>query len=221
MKYSLFVCLIVVAAASAVAQQPAMTKGISVQLAPTSNAVASPTADDSNAWIVAVTADGRLFFGVKPVTEQSLPQEMRATPRSREAKLYIKADARAPFSAVKQALHAAHENLFETAVLLTEQPQHAAGEEIVSPVGLEVRLGLPSAKASVVQLHSSGSPVPALKVNDQGTSWSNLENALQRVQERKLVVVEADGDLPFAEVVKAVDLSRSLGASVAISLMSL
>ncbi len=221
MKYMLFVCLIVFAVTNAIAQAPVLTKGVSVQLALTGNAVSFPAADNQDAWIIAATADGRLFFGVRPVTEASLTQEMKITPRNREAKLYIKADARAPFSTVKQALHAAHDDLFETAVLLTEQPHHPADGQIVPPDGLEVRLGLPSAKATVVQLHNSGNPRPALKVNDQEIPWSELQSALEQAPERKLVVVEAEGNLPFAEVVKVLDLSRSIGAKVAVSLTSL
>lgn len=222
MKYSLYVCLIASALTiAALAQEPVMTKGVSVQMAASNNAVAFPAADRPDAWIVAVTADGRLFFGVNPVTAESLVQNMKATPRNREAKLYIKADARASFSAVKQVLHAAHENLFETAVLLTEQAQRASEGQVFPPQGLEVRLGLPSARATLIQLQNSGSPVPALEVNDQEIPWRSLQNALQESQERKLVVVEADSNLPFADIVKVIDLSRSLGAKVALSLTSL
>jgi biopolymer transport protein ExbD len=229
MKYSLSVCLSTLAFATIVfstasAQSPVLQKGVSVQMAATINATAFPQADNEDAWIVAITADGSLYFGVKPVSIASLTEEMKSTPRRREARLYVKADARAPFDAVKQALHAAQKDLFETAVLLTEQQQHAAEASIVPPQGLEVGLALPSTAAMVVELHSSGRPTPALKVNDQELSWSALETALAEASQGgrvKRVVLEADGSLPFDEIVKVIDLSRSLGAKVAVSLAGL
>jgi len=229
MKYSLSVCLSTLAFATIVfstasAQSPALQKGVSVQMAATTNATAFPQADNEDAWIVAVTADGSLYFGVKPVTVASLTEEMKSTPRRREARLYVKADARAPFDAVKQALHAAQKDLFETAVLLTEQQPHAAEATIVPPQGLEVGLALPSTTATVVELHNSGRPTPALKVNDQELPWSALQTALAEASQGgrvKRVVLEADGSLPFDEIVKVIDVSRSLGAKVAVSLAGL
>ena len=229
MKYSLSLCLSALAFATIVfsrasAQSPALQNGVSVQMAATTNAVAFPQADDQDAWVVAVTADGSLYFGVKPVTVESLTEEMKSTPHRRAARLYVKADARAPFAAVKQALHAAQKDLFETAVLLTEQQQHASDGTIVPPQGLEVSLALPSTTATVVQLHNSGRPTPALKVNDQELSWSQLEAALLQASQGgrvKQVVLEADDSLPFDEIVKVIDVSRSLTAKVALSLAGL
>ena len=226
MKDSLSVCLSTLALATIVfstasAQSPALEKGVSVQMAATTNATAFPQADNEDAWIVAVTADGSLYFGVKPVTVASLSEAMKSTPRRREARLYLKADARASFDAVKQALHAGQKDLFETAVLLTEQQQHAAGATIVPPQGLEVGLALPSTTATVVELHNSGRPTPALKVNDQELSWSALPTALAEASQGgrvQRVVLEADGSLPFDQIVKVIDVSRSLGAKVAVSL---
>jgi biopolymer transport protein ExbD len=232
MKYSLSVCrsalafaMIVFSMASAAsAQSPALEKGVSVQMAATTNATAFPQADNEDAWIVAVTAEGSLYFGVKPVTVASLTEEMKSTPRRREARLYVKADARARFDAVKQALHAAQRDLFETAVLLTDQQQRAADGAIVPPQGLEVSLALPSTTATVVQLYNSGRPTPAFKVNDRELSWSALQTALIEASQGgrlKQVVLEADGSLPFDQIVKVIDLSRSLGAKVAVSLAGL
>jgi biopolymer transport protein ExbD len=229
MKYLLSVCLSALALApivfsTASAQSPALEKGVSVQMAATTNATAFAQADNQDAWIVAVTADGSLYFGVRPVTVASLTEEMKSTPRRREARLYVKADARAPFDAVKQALHAAQKDLFETAVLLTEQQPHAAEATNFPPQGLEVGLALPSATATVVELHNSGGPTPALKVNGQELAWSALQGALIEASQGgrvKQVVLEADGGLPFDEIVKVIDVSRSLGAKVAVSLAGL
>ncbi len=227
MKYSRLVCLFavtlaMVATPRASGQTPELQKGVSVQLAETSNAVAFPEADEADAWIVTVTAHGQFYFGVKPVTPERLLEEMKMTPRRRDARLYIKADARAPFAALAQALHAAHEELFATAVLLAQEPQNQPPREFVPPYGLEVNLSLPSAKPILVQLLDSGSATPKLKVNDQEIMWSELQHALaqsSRGQRSKLVVIEADKNLPTAPVIRVIDVSRSVGAATALSLM--
>lgn len=226
MKSAQFVCLIAFTYATLalpqIAQQiPPLSEGIHVQLAASSNAAAFPAADDSDAWIIAVTADSQIYFGVKPVTAEQLQEEMRITPHRRVARLYVKADARAPFAAVKQVLYAAHEDMFETVVLLTQQSTNGPRQSIVPPYGLEISLALPSARATVVQLRSSGSPSPVLKVNDQELAWSRLSSALAQAsagEGTKIVVIEPDGNVSAAPIVSAVDLGRSIGAKVAISL---
>ena len=45
-----------------------MQRGVSVQMAVTSNATSVPDADSNDAWIVTVTADGSLYFGADPMT---------------------------------------------------------------------------------------------------------------------------------------------------------
>jgi biopolymer transport protein ExbD len=229
MKNSILVCLIaltleITASPKALAQTPALREGVSVQLPATSNAVAFPAADDADAWIVAVTADGSLYFGVKPVTPEQLQEEMRITPRHRDERLYLKADARAPFAALKQALHAAHEDLFETAVLLTQQPQKDSSQAFLAPEGFEIHLALPSSSTTVVQLQDSGGATPRLKVNDQEFQWSVLQSALSRASRGQVgttVVIEADGSLPSGLVIRVIDLSRLTAANIAVSLMDL
>lgn len=229
MKYARFVCLIaatssILAAPRASGQTPSLRQGVSVQLAATNTATAFPAADTADAWIIAITADGHLYFGVKAVTPEQLQEEMKTTPRPRDARLYIKADARAPFAAVRQALLAAHADFFETAVLLTQAPQNQPPRDLVPPYGLEVNLSLPSARPVLLQLRDSGSANPELKVNDQELPWSALRSALAHAtegQDRKIVVIEADGNVPAAQFISAIDLSLSTGASVAISLTGL
>jgi biopolymer transport protein ExbD len=230
MKYWILVCVIALTSAMAVSpdvdgQTPALREGVSVQLAATSNAVAFPAADDADAWIVTVTVDGTLYFGMKPVTPEQLREEMRITPRRRDARLYIKADGRSPFIALKQALRAAHQDLFETVVLLTQQPQNSPPRAFLPPQGLEIGLAPPSANATVVQLEDSGAASPLLKVNDREIPWSKLQSAMAQAslgQGGNIVVIEADGVLSSAaSIIRVVDLSRLIGAHVAISLIGL
>src|SRR5579864_2554092 len=201
----------------AIAQTPAMRQGVTVQLAPTSNATPMPEADNEDAWIVAVTADGRMYFGTEPVTPASLSDEMKARPRNRDAKLYVKADARASFSDVAKILSVAKSDLFESAVLLTNQNETPALGKLVAPKGLEVLLASPPSEAVVVELHNSAQPRPSLKVNNREIAPSNLQAALnQSLQNRtdRVVEIKAEDSLPFAQVAQVIDACTSVKAKV-------
>ncbi len=64
---------------------------------------------------------------------------MKTHPRNREAKLYIKADARAPFASVEQVLAIGCRSLFETPVLLTSQGSRSLREALRLPKGWKCR----------------------------------------------------------------------------------
>ena len=136
MKCLLSVCLIALLAAAImhVVERPAdasqksaqvLQRGVSVTMASASNAQPMPNADDADAWIVTVTADGRLYFGVDAVTPAALRERIIRRPHRRGQKLYIKADARACFASVQKALEAASSAEFESPVLLVNQPSPA------------------------------------------------------------------------------------------------
>jgi biopolymer transport protein TolR len=222
MNYLLSVCPVALTFATnitpyASAQSPAMRQGVSVQMAKTANATPMPDADNEDAWVVAVTADGRLFFGVKPVTPESLEEEMKTTPRHRDQGLYIKADARASFGYVEKALSAAKRDLFESAVLLTNQNETPALGKLIAPKGLEVLLTSARSDAVVVELHDSGQLRHALKVNNQEIAWSDLQTTLnQSMQNRseRVVEIKAEGSLLFAQVAQLIDACSSIKAKV-------
>jgi biopolymer transport protein ExbD len=225
MKHLLEVCLVALTLAinvtpSASAQSAAMQWGVSVQLAVTNNATPMPEADDENAWIVTVTADGAIYFRTDPVTPASLADEMKRRPRNRPQKLYVKADVRAPFANVERALEAGREVWFEAAVLLTAQPGTPESGTVVPPNGLEVLIGprLPTAAvATVVQLLNAEHQGPLLRVNGDEISWPALESTLRQHFQKgdaKLILLKADGRLPFGQVVQAIDTCRSTGAKV-------
>lgn len=221
MNYSLPVCLLAftLAIPLAQAQTPALTKGVSVQMAKTANATPMPEADNEDAWVVAIAADNRLFFGTKPVTPEALTQEMMATPRHRDQNLYIKADARASFGNIENTLKSAKIDGFESPVLLTNQNETPSLGKLVGPKGLEVFLTSTPADAVLVQLHNSGQPRPAVKVNDQEVTLPDLQTALnQALQGRtdRVVQLRADDSLPFAQVVQVIDACSSVKAKVAI-----
>jgi biopolymer transport protein ExbD len=227
-----FVCLLASTLATAavlmaVAQSPTLQQGVSVQMAVTNNAAPMPEADNQNAWIVTVAADGSLYFGIDPVTRHGLVDVMSRTPRNREQKLYIKADARAAYASVEKALDAASDAAFSTTVLLTSQPEQAAPGAMVPPKGLEVLVGpaLP-AGAIVVQLFYSGQQRPTLNINinNDRITLPALGSALtQHFQkgDEPVVLVRADGQLRFADVAHVIDICRSAGAKIVLAGTSL
>ena len=222
MNYLLSVCLIALTFATNVtpyasAQTPAMRQGVGVQMAKTANATPMPDADNEDAWVVAVTGDGRLFFGVKPVTPEGLAKEMKTTPRHPDQSLYVKADARASFGNVEKVLNAAKRDLFESAVLLTNQNETPALGKLVAPKGLEVLLTSAPSDAVVIELHNSAQPRPALKVNGQEVALSELQTTINRsLQNRgdRIVEIKAEGSLPFAQVAQVIDACSSVKAKV-------
>jgi biopolymer transport protein ExbD len=179
-----------------------------------------PQADSEDAWIVTVTADGKLFFGADPMTPEELTNWMITHPRNRDARLYIKADARAPFAGVQKVLEIGRATHFETPVLLTAQAEHTAPGAIVPPKGLDVSVGPASpsgAVATVVQLSNSSHPQPRLSVNGDEIAWSALESTLRRHFEKgdpKVILLKADQQLPFGQVAQAIDACRAAGARI-------
>jgi biopolymer transport protein ExbD len=197
-----------------------MQKGISVELVTTHNAAPQSAADDQDAWIVTVAADGDLYFGTTPVTPEGLTEEMKIHPRLRDAKLYVKADARSPFASVVKVLEAARIDFFTGAVLLTSQSGQSEPETIVSPKGLEVLVGpAPPAGtvATVVELFNSGRHPVTLKINNDQIPWSALQSTLVRHfqnGDEKVILLKADIHLPFSDVARAIDMCRSTGANI-------
>lgn len=200
-------------------QMPALRQGVSVQMATTSSAHAFPDADNQDAWIVAITADGRLFFGVKPLTPEVL-DEMKATPRNRDQSLYVKADARTSFENIEKALKGAKVLLFNSAVLLTSQNETTAPGAIVLPKGLEVLLTPTPLDAAVVRMRNTGQSRPSVTVNGQDISMSDLQTMLNRALETRsarVVLLQADDNLNFGQVAQVIDACNSVKARVAIA----
>jgi biopolymer transport protein ExbD len=224
MKSVLLVCLVALSLLARVAtpaapQAPALEPGVSVRMAVTINASQMPEADDAAARIVTVTQDGAIYFGVDRVFPGQLLEQMKQLPRSRGQKLYIKADARAPFADLDHVLKAARVSRFETAVLLTAQPEAASRGAMVPPKGLLVMLvRKPSSESVAVQLQTEP---PSLVVNQRKTAFKDLREALQRAlknRREKLVFAKADNRVTFGELVQVIDTSRSLGANVVLAL---
>lgn len=196
-----------------------LNKGVSVQMAVTKNAVPMRAADDSDAWIVTVTVNGRLYFGVHEETADGLAEAMKGNPRNRQAKLYIKADARAPFANVRKALEVSRKSMFDAPALLTSQPASHGPGVMVPPMGLEISTGSTSSDAIVVDVIKKDQSSVEVKIDNQVVALTALQATLsQLLQARSARVVElkADGSLPFGEVIQVIDGCRGAGAKVAV-----
>jgi biopolymer transport protein ExbD len=221
MKYVLAVCLIAVTAGvlvtSTASQSPALQKGISVQMATSSHAAAMPEADNENAWIVTVTTDGQIYFGTEQVTGEELTEQMKRRPRNRDAKLYVKADAGAPFQSVRQVLRSARDLLFDDVVLLTSQHEASLPGTVVPPKGLEVWIGLEAGSNFVSLQIGSPKSSSTLWVNNEPIAPSGLQSKMAKIFDShsngRIVIVSTEDDAPYSQVIRAIDACRGAGAS--------
>jgi biopolymer transport protein ExbD len=205
-----FICMGIVlfAAIAPFAQQ--LRQGVSVQMARTTNAKPMPEADDQDAWVVAVTADGKLFFGTEALSDQGLVDLMTRTPRRRDQNIYIKADGRTAYANVEMALQAAHVVKFDQPILLTSQPESNPPGKVAPPRGLAVSLesNVPTERPAVSVEIRATQGTPTLSVNAQEIPWEDLSRVLTQLfqgQSRNVVQLEADGSVPFAYLARATD----------------
>jgi biopolymer transport protein ExbD len=206
-----------------VAQAHALQKGVGVEMATAANAHAWPQADDSDAWVVTVDNTGRLYFGADAMTPEDLKEWMIRHPRRRDQKLYIKADARAPFASLEKALDAAGSAGFAEPVLLVNQRDSSAKPGIVVPPrGLAVTIDGASrdAQSVVVEITGSAKEPATLAVNREPVSWESLQDRLRESVEsrdEKSVFVEADGQAAFAQVARIIDACGAVKAKAVLS----
>ena len=85
-------------------------------------------ADEKNATVVAMTADGRVFVGVEPT-------EPNALSRLSEKTVYVKADVRAPYQEVLAVLDALRG---KSVVLLSAPPENEVSRGYVTPYGTKL-----------------------------------------------------------------------------------
>lgn len=213
---------------SVAAHSPPLQKGVSVQMPVTRDAVSWPDADKTDALVVAVTEDGRVYLGIAPVTPSALAERLKAgLSHKPEKNLYVKADARTPYANVARVLDALRKAGVESFVLLTSQRGATKPGTRVLPQGLEILLAPPThdvSNAAVVDLARSGQQEPTLTVNNEQIARAGLPTTLRKRLQNgrgKVVLVKADGSLPFSEVVGVSDISRSVGAEVVLAMPGL
>ena len=140
LRASLMVTMLAALPDAAFSQNIPLQPGVSVQLPVTGNAVAVPKADDQDALVVALTADGATYLGVDRVATSALADRVKTLLSARSDKtLYVKADARVPYARVVEIMDAVRNSGVDLLTFLTAQ-QDTVGGRPVTLKGLEMRV---------------------------------------------------------------------------------
>ena len=101
---------------------PMLQNKVSVDMAKVDNPVAMPDADKEDAIVVAITRDGGVFLGQNKVAPSELGGLVRDKLSDKPGKtIYVRADARAQFRAVEDAIDAVRSAGVDDVGLLTQK----------------------------------------------------------------------------------------------------
>ncbi len=101
---------------------PMLQKGISVDLAKTNNPQAMPDADREDSLLVAITRDGKIFFGTDEVSPDELTTKVKDRLADRNDKrVFVKADANTKYGNVVEVVDDVRSAGVDELGLLTEQ----------------------------------------------------------------------------------------------------
>ncbi|MGA2674603.1 MAG: biopolymer transporter ExbD [Terracidiphilus sp.] len=101
---------------------PMLQNKVAVDMAKVDNPVAMPDADKEDAIVVAITRDGGVFLGQNKVAPSELGGLVRDKLADKPGKtIYVRADARAQFRAVEDAIDAVRSAGVDDVGLLTQK----------------------------------------------------------------------------------------------------
>jgi len=101
---------------------PMLQNKVSVEMAKVENATAMPDADKEDAIVVAITRDGGVFLGQNKTSVSELGVQVREKLADKPGKtIYVRADARAQYRAVEDAIDAVRTAGVEDVGLLTQK----------------------------------------------------------------------------------------------------
>ena len=101
---------------------PMLQNKVSVDMAKVNNPTAMPDADKEDAIVVAITRDGGVFLGQDKTSISELGAQVRDKISDKPGKtIYIRADARAQYRAVEDAIDAVRTAGVEDVGLLTQK----------------------------------------------------------------------------------------------------
>jgi len=108
---------------------PMLQNKVSVDMAKVTNPGAMPDADKEDAIVVAVTRDGGVFLGQNKVATSELGNKVREKLADKPGKtIFIRADARAQFRAVEDAIDAVREaGVDDVGMLMQKKEGNLAG----------------------------------------------------------------------------------------------
>ena len=101
---------------------PMLQNKVNVDMVKVENAVSMPDADKEDAIVVAVTRDGRVFLGQDRVVVSELGGKVRDKLADKQSKqIFFRADSRAQFRAVEDAIDAVRTAGVDDVGLLTQK----------------------------------------------------------------------------------------------------
>jgi len=101
---------------------PMLQNKVAIDLAKAENAVAMPDADKEDAVVVAVTRDGSIYLGQNRVDPSQLGSQVRDKLADKNDKtIYVRADARAQYKVVEDAIDDVRTAGVEEVGLLTQR----------------------------------------------------------------------------------------------------
>ncbi len=103
---------------------PMLQNKVSVDLAKTDNPIAMPDADKEDAIVVAITRDGSLYLGQNRIAGSEIGQKVRDMLADKPGKqIFVRADARARYLDVENAIDDVRSAGVDSVGLLTEKRQ--------------------------------------------------------------------------------------------------
>ena len=118
---------------------PMLSKGVSVDKVKTKNPIAMQAADKSDAVLISVTRDGKVYLGTDSILAEDLPPKVKDLLTNKLDKtVFVKSDARANYGKVVDVVDNLRAAGVDQLGLLTEQLQEkgkpAAAPEAATPV---------------------------------------------------------------------------------------
>jgi biopolymer transport protein ExbD len=106
---------------------PMLQKGVSVDLAKTNNPTQMPDADKEDALLVAITRDGKVFFGSDQISPDQLTNKVKDRLVNRvDKRVFVRADARTKYGNVVEVVDNVRSAGVDQLGLLTEQRKTGA-----------------------------------------------------------------------------------------------
>jgi biopolymer transport protein ExbD/biopolymer transport protein TolR len=107
---------------------PMLQNKVQIDMAKVENATSMPDADKDDAIVVAVTRDGGVFLGQNKTSVSELGSQVTTALADKPGKtIYVRADARAQYRAVEDAIDAVRSAGVDDVGLLMQKREGAAG----------------------------------------------------------------------------------------------
>ncbi len=107
---------------------PMLMNKVAIDMVTVDNAIAMPDADKTDAIVIAVTRDGAVFLGQDRVDPSQLGSQVQERLQDRTDKtIFVRADSRAQFKAVEDAIDDVRTAGVEEVGLLTQRRQGNLG----------------------------------------------------------------------------------------------